>query len=202
MMPSKRSLDIRVIDDALKTAKRRYDSAFRKSEAIKTREQFVQATRRLLRDRTREEITLADVARDAGAGLRTLFRHFPTRQALLREVSASAPETLPAENLRGLIRGICEHHESLGTLASDARISDQVIDQLSQLLRTGRMDQTLLAVTVMLSPQTWHLLRRQHALSAERALSCIESAVQQLTGQSLGSLVVQPQTVEDEEFID
>ena len=61
-------------------------------------------------------VTLEDVARDAGVGIGTLYRHFPTRNALVEQIYRDEAEQLaeaarrlarrkqPLEALRGWLR--------------------------------------------------------------------------------------------------
>jgi glycosyltransferase involved in cell wall biosynthesis len=48
-----------------------------------TREQILRAVSRQLETSTLEDLSFADIARDAGLGERTVYRHFPTKEALL-----------------------------------------------------------------------------------------------------------------------
>lgn len=73
-----------------------------RSDARQNRARIIAAARGLVT--TREDLTLREVARQAGVGQGTLYRHFPTREALLSEVYRSevddlvsaAPELLAA----------------------------------------------------------------------------------------------------------
>jgi glycosyltransferase involved in cell wall biosynthesis len=65
-----------------------------------TRLQILRAVGRQLETRSLEDLSFAEVARDAGVGERTVYRHFPTKEALLgafwaflqSEAFGSAPE--------------------------------------------------------------------------------------------------------------
>ncbi len=48
-----------------------------------TREQILRAVGRQLETRSLEDLNFAEIARDAGVGERTVYRHFPTKEALL-----------------------------------------------------------------------------------------------------------------------
>lgn len=48
-----------------------------------TREQILRAVGRQLESRSLEDLSFAEIARDAGVGERTVYRHFPTKEALL-----------------------------------------------------------------------------------------------------------------------
>ena len=48
-----------------------------------TRSQILRAVGRQLESRSLEDLSFAEIARDAGVGERTVYRHFPTKEALL-----------------------------------------------------------------------------------------------------------------------
>src|SRR3990167_4865332 len=48
-----------------------------------TREQILRAVGRQLETRSLEDLSFAEIARDAEVGERTVYRHFPTKEALL-----------------------------------------------------------------------------------------------------------------------
>ncbi len=56
-----------------------------------TRDQILQAVGRRLESSPMDDLSFADVARDAGVGERTVYRHFPTREALLGAIFDWAP---------------------------------------------------------------------------------------------------------------
>ncbi|MCW5760898.1 MAG: helix-turn-helix transcriptional regulator, partial [Phenylobacterium sp.] len=45
-----------------------------------TRAQILRAVGRQLEHRSLEELSFAEIARDAGVGERTVYRHFPTKE--------------------------------------------------------------------------------------------------------------------------
>src|SRR3954465_9301545 len=47
------------------------------------REQILRAVGQQLETRSLEDLSFAEIARDAGVGERTVYRHFPTKEALL-----------------------------------------------------------------------------------------------------------------------
>lgn len=81
----------------------------RRADARRNREKVITAARAAVTERG-SDVSLEDVARQAGVGIGTLYRHFPNRQALLEaafldqaeelkdeaEVRAAAPDALAA----------------------------------------------------------------------------------------------------------
>ncbi|GAB4101463.1 TetR/AcrR family transcriptional regulator [Micromonospora taraxaci] len=67
------------------------DSPLRK-DAVRNRQRIIEIGRQLVADGT--PIQLNEVARAAGVGVATVYRHFPTPQALIEAVSVAGLETL------------------------------------------------------------------------------------------------------------
>ena len=65
----------------LVTVKPRVGSAMR-ADARKKRDQIITATLQQIQTRPSSEITLEGIAADAGVGIATLYRHFPSRASL------------------------------------------------------------------------------------------------------------------------
>jgi glycosyltransferase involved in cell wall biosynthesis len=55
----------------------------RERQREETRAQILRAVGRQLETRSLEDLSFAEIARDAGVGERTVYRHFPTKEALL-----------------------------------------------------------------------------------------------------------------------
>src|SRR5215470_12418353 len=78
-------------------ASKRSPSAQRKprTDAKRNRERILQVAKRAF-TRSGASVSLDDIARHAGVGAGTLYRHFPTREALLEAVYRSEVEKLAA----------------------------------------------------------------------------------------------------------
>lgn len=57
--------------------------SLRERQREETRAQILRAVGRQLESRSLEDLSFAEIARDAGVGERTVYRHFPTKEALL-----------------------------------------------------------------------------------------------------------------------
>jgi len=70
---------------------RRYNSALRDRQVAQTRELILDAVADLLGDRRADEVATRDIAAAAGVSERTVYRHFPDRNALLEGLSRRLP---------------------------------------------------------------------------------------------------------------
>ncbi|MDZ4373960.1 MAG: TetR/AcrR family transcriptional regulator, partial [Phenylobacterium sp.] len=57
--------------------------SLRERQREETRDQILRAVGRQLETRQLEDLSFAEIARDAGVGERTVYRHFPTKESLL-----------------------------------------------------------------------------------------------------------------------
>src|SRR5215831_17848310 len=60
----------------------------RDPRTIRTREEFRDALLRLLKSKSLEQISIRDIAAEAGTSYVTFFRHHPTKEALLHDIAA------------------------------------------------------------------------------------------------------------------
>jgi len=84
-----------------KSSRRRYHSPLRAAQARETQESILQGVATWMQAKPHEELTLDGIARLAGIERRTVFRYFPTKEALLAAFWTSinhklTPQTLPA----------------------------------------------------------------------------------------------------------
>jgi AcrR family transcriptional regulator len=68
-----------------------YRSTLRERQAAQTRELILDALTTLLGDRRADEVTMRDIATEAGVSERTVYRHFPDRAALLQGLTGRLP---------------------------------------------------------------------------------------------------------------
>jgi len=68
-----------------------YTSTLRDRQVAQTREFIIDALTALLADRRADEVTMRDIAAVAGVSERTVYRHFPDRNALLDGLSQRLP---------------------------------------------------------------------------------------------------------------
>jgi AcrR family transcriptional regulator len=82
---------------------RTYNNSLREEQAALTQTRILDATVALLAEAGDGEIVMPQVAERAGVSLRTVYRHFPTRDALLDAVTARITERF-ASQMGGLPR--------------------------------------------------------------------------------------------------
>ena len=106
-----------------------------RADAIRNRERVLDAARRMLAEHG-PDAPLEEVARAAGVGIGTLYRHFPTRDALLDAVFRGSVDELcdrgdallddpsdPAGTLRRWLRGQFDHSTTYRALAAAVMLS-------------------------------------------------------------------------------
>jgi AcrR family transcriptional regulator len=93
-------------------------SSHRRADAIENRARIIEAARSVVA--TSDELKLNAIAKRAGVGQGTLYRHFPTREDLLAEVYRQDVDELVAA-----APALLEEHEPLNALA---RWFDRVAD--------------------------------------------------------------------------
>jgi AcrR family transcriptional regulator len=92
---------------------RAYDNAFRQEQASRTRERILEAMIDQL-GQGRKDFSVADVAAAAGVSVRTVYQHFPDREAQIDAVSASLDARLaPSEKGPGALDDIPAFAERL-----------------------------------------------------------------------------------------
>jgi AcrR family transcriptional regulator len=139
-----------------------------RTDAARNRDQVLDAAAALFAERG-DETQMADVARAAGVGIGTVYRHFPTRRALIGATAErrfseiltyARRESLPNPDVRqalaDLLRRIAEVHEDGRMLSSaiESVIGDtephgetraEFDDLAGQLLARGRADGSIRA---------------------------------------------------------
>jgi AcrR family transcriptional regulator len=103
----------------------------RRADAVDNRERIIESARRLLA--ADPDVKLNAVAKDAGVGQGTLYRHFPNRVALLVEVYGADIEKLEASATRLLASGdaVTALRAWFDEVADYARVKHGVLAALS-----------------------------------------------------------------------
>lgn len=104
-----------------------------RADARRNRDRLLEAALRAFSAEATEDVTLERVARDAGVGIGTLYRHFPTREALIEEVYRTELDRLcdaaprlqaehpPVEALRAWMEGFIDYMAAKRGLAEALR---------------------------------------------------------------------------------
>ena len=187
----------------MKAATRTYRMTARAEAVRETRERILDAVLALHQQRLSSEISLADVAAEAGVSVQTVLRHFGSREGLvdaaLEQATAAVQDERRAEpgDVAGAVRAIVDHYEWRGdgvllllaqegteTFAANVTSTGRamhrrwVVDCFGPLLPRGaRREEAVDLLVVATDVYTWKLLRRDRGLSVPRTRSRVETLV-------------------------
>jgi AcrR family transcriptional regulator len=132
-------------------------TTLREQHAELTRELILRALAELLQNERPAEFSMADVARRAGVSLRTLYRHFPTREELLaaatdwvdERIFGDVPLDATVEDVPKLFLHACEQWEEHPRLARAMALSEagQTAHSDRRVERLARIHRALEDVT-------------------------------------------------------
>jgi AcrR family transcriptional regulator len=199
--------------------KRSYESSLRAEQAELTRQRILDAVTELLADPVAEELTIPLVALRAQVSLRTVYRHFPAREALFDAWGEWAEKRLQipihsyppsADGLAAfaltLYRSYDEHEPLLRALLGAKaarglrartrrrrqRSFEAAMGQLTDGLSPEARARALAAVYLLISAPAWHAMREQWNLDGVQAGHAAAWAV----GVLLDELRRNPKSVE------
>jgi AcrR family transcriptional regulator len=151
-------------------AKRTYESPLRETQALQTREQILDALLTLLETMSADEISTRELAAAAGVSLRTVYRHFPDRDALLNGVSDRVEAALggpgydvrltSADDLGLLVQELYRKNEAIAALVrAEVLFKNDPAHQPQTFHRRTELTQQLVASTFPeLTPRQGHNL--------------------------------------------
>lgn len=167
-----------------------------------TRARILDAIFRLGTQRLFPEISLDDVANEAGVSVQTVLRQFGSRAGLIEAnieyaIGQIAEEReTPVGDVDAAVRVICEHYESRGDIAILMLAQENSDPQVSELTERGRImhrnwvsevfapftthDAMVDLLVVATDAYTWKLLRRDRGLSraqTERRMNTLVHAI-------------------------
>jgi AcrR family transcriptional regulator len=137
-----------------------YDSPLRAEQMEQTRVRILRAVTEVLADPATEEVTIPLVARRARVSLRTVYRHFPTREALFDAWAEWVDESLRIH------------------LHSYPERADRLADFVLELYRS--YDESEALVKAMLNSRAARAVRKRTRRRRQRQF---ERAMNQLTGE-------------------
>lgn len=178
----------------MKAAQRAYESPLREEQAALTRQRILEAMTELLADPDTEEVTIPLVSQRARVSLRTVYRHFPTREALFDAWGAWADERMPLHSYPQTLRELMEfaprlyvsydENEALicAMLSSKAargvrirtrrrrqRAFKAAMGELVAPLAPEAREQALAVVYLLVSAPAWRAMRDQWGLDGVEA---------------------------------
>jgi len=183
---------------------RKYESAVRDAKAEETRERLFEAARALLVQGGLDAVTLPKLARAAGVSAPTVYRHFPTVDALIeaflvwirpligqtRErlmTSADALPRLPPENfarfeahaavLRPLMESRAFSRVRVASMRDRAEQGAAILEDLAAGWRARDLEAAAGAIWVLASPQTWRWMTETWGLETKEAAGAASWAI-------------------------
>lgn len=127
-----------------KTA-RPYRMAARAEAAAATHARILEAAIRQLSDRFYDDVSLADVASEAGVTVQTVLRRFGSKEGLAGAATALAVERVrsqrwsaPAGDVEGAIRALLEHYEEWGERSLRFLAQEASVPAIRDVVRVAR----------------------------------------------------------------
>jgi AcrR family transcriptional regulator len=192
------------------SATRPYESPLRAAQTEQTRLRILEATTDVLADPASEEVTIPLVAKRAQVSLRTVYRHFATREALLDAWAEWVDERLQihlqsypdsAERLGPFARELYRSYDEAGALvramlASKAgramrertrrrrqRGFNRAMRDLTAGLDPQERARALAVVYLLVSAPAWQAMREQSGLDGVEAGKAAAWALRVLTDE-------------------
>ena len=207
-----RGVDINI--DFVSTARdvnttRPYTMKARADGVARTRRQILDATWSLSEEKLGLAIGLADVAERSGITVRTILRHFGSREGLFEAVSEYARDEVVAEreapvgDTREAVRTIVAHYELRGDFVMRMLEQESVDERIARQTASGRRlhrewVRTVFAPQLARVPDakaiedllvvatdvyTWKLLRRDAGLGRARTEERMHTMIRRLAGE-------------------
>ncbi len=178
-----------------------------RAEALeRTRQEIINAAFALSEERVSFAISLADVAERAGVTIRTVLRHFGSREALFHAVGEHARRLIteerdaPVGDIPVSVRTIVAHYERRGRFVLRMLEEETVDPSVAAIAQEGRRlhrdwvravfapalerdpepDALLDLLVVATDVYTWKLLRLDRGLSRARTEQRIETMIRRL----------------------
>ena len=135
-----------------------------RADAQRNHARLLDAARAAFVERGADDVSLEEIARRAGVGIGTLYRHFPTRQALLEAVYRDQVETLSAR-AEELLRTESPEEALADWMRALVKFSSTKRSMISALLASLGTDSELLSAcaTAILGSAEALLARAQQA---------------------------------------
>ena len=188
---------------------RPYESPLRAEQMEQTRRRILQALADVLADEAVDEVTVPGVAMRARVSLRTVYRHFPTKEALfdafgewaeedLRLVLHSYPETL--EGVRGMAPALYRMYDERAPLirallskrGQEIRARtrrrrletfEKAMQELTRDLEPAERQRAVAVIYLLVSAPAWQAMRDQSGLDGGEAGRAAAWAVRVLTDE-------------------
>ena len=185
--------------------KRAYSSEIRTLRQQKTKARIVAQALAIARVDGLDEVGFQRLSNEARIGLRTVFRHFPTRAKLVAAIRAECVVTVSEgefHSLPAMMGSICRQSEKLGELAVFGRLSDESLGRVLELLAISPGHPAAPAAGILLSPPCWQILHQKYAMSSKQASDYLQSMIHRLLGDARQATPSAPLISQPDDFID
>jgi AcrR family transcriptional regulator len=127
------------------TEKRPYRMRARAEAAAETERSIFSATRRLVAERPFAQVTLDDIASQAGVTVQTVIRRYGSKDGLIRAVADAVHSEVreqrfeaPVGDIGGAVSNLVEHYEQTGDETFRLLCQEEQVPVLGEVLETGR----------------------------------------------------------------
>lgn len=195
---------VSTLDDVNMT--RSYTMRARGESVARTRTQILEAGMALWEERLTVAIGLSEVAERAGVTVRTVLRHFGSRDGLFDALAAHARAEVASEretpvgDIPAAVRTIVDHYEARGAVVMRMLEEAQLDERIADLVQAGKQFhrewvRAVFAPELACAPQaraledllvvatdvyTWQLLRRDAGLSQRMTEQRIQLLIERL----------------------
>ena len=181
---------------------RAYNSPLREHQAERTRELILDAATQQLSDGGIQELNIPRIARRAGISIRTVYRHFPTREVLLDDLSRWLEEKVvavpPAKSIEDLQSGplrtfpAFDENEALlrahwitgpgrevRSRGRQRRLANyrRLLDDASKNLSPAEQREVLTVIAFLLSSRTWQVFKDEFGMNGDASGKAVSWAV-------------------------
>jgi AcrR family transcriptional regulator len=125
--------------------KQPYRMKARAKAAAKTRARILEAATEHFGSTPYDEVSLADIAEQAGITVQTVLRRFDSKEGLLAAATEAGLETVRAErsaapvgDVQGAIQNLVDHYETWGDRVLMFLMQEQRVETISRLTEAGR----------------------------------------------------------------
>jgi AcrR family transcriptional regulator len=191
--------------------RRPYRQGARAAATAENTHRVVAAAEKLFAERLYDQVSLGDVAREAGVGLQTLIRRFPTKEALIAGVGEEVRERIlaqrseaPVGDVDGAVANLVEHYEETGDMTLHLLAQESRVQPFAEATENGRRlhrdwtarvfaphldglrpsdrELRLAQLVAICDVYTWKLLRRDQGLSRARTERALAGMINGLVG--------------------
>jgi AcrR family transcriptional regulator len=140
-----------------------------RADALRNQQRLVSAALTAFTEHGTDDVSLEEIARRAGVGIGTLYRHFPTRQSLLEAVYTDQIEALRVEG-ETLLSSLPPDEALEGWLHAMARFSATKRSLVGALMATiGQQSEVVSACSTIIRASADELLSRAQEAGQVRA---------------------------------